>query len=490
MKLVFLIISLLTFANNQIGNAQEYTQEQFELDLWASQELLEHASIGVCMQDAQTGEVISNYESQKSLVPASTLKLLTTGAALDLLGADFHFETKFAYTGEIRNDSLLGDLIVIGGGDPALGSEYFKDHYLKTHFLDIWVDSLKQNDIHFISGDIIVDASVYEQQLIPNTWVWEDIGNYFGAGACGLSVYDNLYEIHLSSPDTAGLQTQILSTIPKIPEIAFDNQVLSSDINRDRAYVFGSPLDNERVLRGTIPKGKSDFVVKASVPNPPYLLGWQLKHKIEEEGIVVEGGIEVNFQQGKICEATLLANTFSPALIDIIRVTNHESVNLFAEHLLKHIAYIESGIGSTEEGVKVITNFWKDKGIDATGLFMADGSGLSRFNAITAKQMVEVLDYMKNESENGDEFINSLPTVPNGTLYYFHAENFPDNSLYAKSGSMTRVRSFAGQLRTKSGREILFSVFLNNFTCSQSKAIRTIEDLLVKVRGVLDNSDD
>ena len=479
MKLVFLMVSLFAFVFLQKGNAQEYTQEQFELDRWVGQELLEHASVGVFMQDAQTGRVLASSESQMSLVPASTLKLLTTGAALELLGADFRFETKLAYTGEIRNDSLLGDLIVIGGGDPALGSEYFEDHYLKKHFLNSWVDSLKQRNIHFIGGNIIVDASVYEQQLIPNTWVWEDIGNYFGAGACGLSVYDNLYEIHLSSPDTAGLQTQIVSTIPKIPEITFDNQVLSSDINRDRAYVFGSPLENVRVLRGTVPKGKSDFVIKASVPNPPFLLGWQLKRKIEEEGIVIEGSIDVNFQQGKTGETTILAKTISPPLIDIISVTNHESVNLFAEHLLKHIAYLKCGQGSTEVGVKVVTDFWKSKGIETTGLFMADGSGLSRFNAITAKQMVKVLDYMKNESEDGPEFINSLPTVPNGTLYYFHAEYFPDNSLHAKSGSMTRVRCFAGQLKTKSGREILFSVFLNNFSCSQSEAIRAIENLLV-----------
>ncbi len=484
MKLVFLIVPLFVFICLQKGLAQEYTQEQFKLDSWAGQELLKHASVGVFMQDAQTGRVLASSEPQQSLVPASTLKLLTTGAALELLGADFRFETKLAYTGEIRNDSLLGDLVVIGGGDPALGSEYFKDHYLKKHFLDIWVDSLKQRNIHFIGGNIIVDASVYEQQLIPNTWVWEDIGNYFGAGACGLSVYDNLYEIHLSSPDTVGLQTHIVSTIPEIPEITFDNQVLSSDINRDRAYVFGSPLDNERVLRGTIPKGKSDFVIKASVPNPPLLLGWQLKHKIEDEGIGIEGSIDVNFQQGKICETTLLAKTISPALIDIISVTNHESVNLFAEHLLKHMAYLECGQGSTEVGVKVVADFWKSKGIETTGLFMVDGSGLSRFNAITAKQMVGVLDYMKNESEDGSEFINSLPTVPNGTLYYFHAEYFPDNGLYAKSGSMTRVRCFAGQLKTKSGREILFSVFLNNFSCSQSKAIRAIEDLLVNMSAL------
>ncbi len=466
------------------AQAQNTSEIQTICNQWINQEQLKHASIGICVQDANTGEELLATSPQLSLVPASTLKLLTTAAALEILGPYFRFETQLAYTGEIRNDSLIGNLVIIGGGDPALGSDYFKDHYLTRHFLDSWVKSLKEKNINYIDGDLLTDATVYEDQMIPNTWIWEDLGNYYGAGACGLSVYDNMYKIHLASPATAGLPTQIIATDPVIPDVYFDNQVLSANDHRDQAYVFGSPMESKRTIRGTIPKGEADFTIKASIPNPPYLLASQLKDKLETNRIKLSGEIRAQNETDVSPQVTVLARTASPPLIDIIDVTNHESVNLFAEHMLKHLALLKTGKGSTKEGIKAVADFWEEKGIDTEGLFMADGSGLSRFNAITARQMVGVLTYMRTQSTNGEAFFKSLPTVPNGTLWYFHPENFPNYCLRAKSGSMTRVRCFAGKLETDTGRELLFAVFLNNFSCSQSNAIKAVENLLKELRQI------
>ncbi|MCW0482783.1 D-alanyl-D-alanine carboxypeptidase/D-alanyl-D-alanine endopeptidase [Gaoshiqia sediminis] len=469
------------------GKAQEKVPLSHFFSRWANQEILEHASIGLYVQDAKTGEGVLQSSPQVSLTPASTLKLLTTAAALELLGPDYRFETRLAYQGYIQNDTLFGDLNILGGGDPALGSIYFKEHYLKNHFQDTWVKALKDLNVRHITGKLVADASVYDDQFIPNTWIWEDLGNYYGAGACGLSVYDNLYEIHLSSPATAGKTTKFLSTKPQIPGLEFDNRVLSADDPRDQAYVFGSPLNNQRTIRGSIPKGKADFVVKASIPNPPFLLAWQLKNRLAEADIQLTGEIQVIWEKQKNAEdkemqkLKVIATTISPPLSDIVSVTNHESVNLFAEHLLKHLAYLKTGLGSTKEGIEVVTDFWKEKGIDTRGLYLADGSGLSHFNAMTAEQMVQVLHYMKTKSASGSYLFQSLPTVPNGTLWYFRPELFPRNTLLAKSGSMTRVRCFAGQLTTITGRELLFAVFVNNFSCTQRQAIQAIEELLAEL---------
>lgn len=465
------------------GKAQEKVPLSQYFSRWANQEMLEHASIGLYVQDAETGDVVLQSSPQLSLAPASTLKLLTTAAALERLGPDYRFETRLAYSGYIQNDTLFGDLHILGGGDPALGSMYFQEHYLKNHFLDTWVTALKDLRIRHISGKLVADASIYDDQLIPNTWIWEDLGNYYGAGACGLSVYDNLYEIHLSSPATAGKTTKFLSTKPPIPGLELDNQVLSANDPRDQAYVFGSPLNNQRTIRGTIPKGKADFVVKASIPNPPYLLGWQLKNRLAASGIQVNGEVDVKLKAKAKAEKKLqvIAKTVSPPLSDIVSVTNHESVNLFAEHLLKHLAYLKTGLGSTKEGIEVVTDFWEEKGIDTRGLYLADGSGLSHFNAMTAEQMVQVLHYMKTKSAAGSYLFQSLPTVPNGTLWYFRPELFPRQTLLAKSGSMTRVRCFAGQLTTSSGRELLFAIFVNNFPCTQRQVIQAIEELLAEL---------
>lgn len=466
-----------------IGVAQTRSQQlQDELTTWKSAGELEHASVGIYLQDAETGDVLAQTTPQLSLVPASTLKLITTATAIEILGADFRFKTQLAYTGEIRNDTLSGDLVIIGGGDPALGSKYFKAHYLvENHFLDEWTSAVKQLGIRHITGNVVTDATIFENQMVPNTWIWEDLGNYYGAGASGLSVYDNLYKIHFASPLEANQPTRIKYTEPFIPELELQNEVTSSNVNRDQAYVFGGPMSNHRVVRGTIPKGKSDFTIKASVPNPPYLLAWELIDRITNAEISIEGTIINRDKNQPVAPLTFIAETVSPPLVDIIHETNYESVNLFAEHLLKYLAYFIHGQGSTKKGIEVVTEFWKKQGIDMHGLFMADGSGLSHFNAITTRQMVNVLYFMKTKSPEGESWFNTLPYVPNGTLYFFHPTNFPGKTLRAKSGSMTRVRCYAGELTTLNGHPILFAIFLNNFSCKQTRAIQLIENLLVTI---------
>jgi D-alanyl-D-alanine carboxypeptidase/D-alanyl-D-alanine-endopeptidase (penicillin-binding protein 4) len=315
--------------------------------------------------------------------------------------------------------------------------------------------------------------------MVPGSWVWEDLGNYYGAGASGISLYDNLYEIHLKSPALPDQQTIISKIIPEIPELELQNEVRSSDVNSDQAYVFGNPEDSRRVMRGTIPKGKDDFVVKASMPNPPALLANEFRKKLLTNGISVSG--KTIFEKAQT-GSSFLYETASPPLRDIIRVTNYESVNLFAEHLLKHLAWQKTGLGATKEGCKFIIAFWKDKGLDMSGFFANDGSGLSRFNAMTANHLTSILSYMATKSKNSDIFYQSLPAAGEGTLSIFSTENFPNGSFRAKSGSMTRVRCYAGYLKSTSGKRLSFTVMLNNFSCTQTVAVRKIQELLMILR--------
>lgn len=443
---------------------------------WQTTAGLTNASISIAATDNHTGEELIKTGPQLSLVPASILKIVTTATALEVFGPGFRFKTALSYSGTIRNDTLSGNLQITGGGDPTLGSMYFPDN---INFLDEWVKVVVDNHIRVVTGNLIVDASIYEKVQVPGTWIWEDIGNYFGAGASGLSVYDNMYEIHLKSPETAGQLTKITKVIPEIQGLDLRNEVRADDINSDQSYVFGNPEDSRRVIRGTIPKDKRDFVVKASMPNPPALLADEFRNKLANKGIILKGTTDFSKAQ---TENSILAETLSPPLRDIIRVTNYESVNLFAEHMLKHLAWQKTGLGATSEGCKFIIDFWKDKGLDVTGFFMNDGSGLSRFNAITASQMCGILNYMKTKSIYSADFYQSLPSAGNGTLTAFSPENFPNNCLRAKSGSMTRVRCYAGYLTTDSGRQLSVAVMLNNFSCSMSEATRKIEELLVELR--------
>ena len=462
-----------TFGTAQ--NARNSVQQK--INGWQTTSGLANASIGITVSDNKTNEMLIESKPQLSLVPASILKTITTATALEVFGPDFRFQTTLSYSGTVRNDTLIGDLQIIGGGDPTLGSEYFPE---SKPFLEEWVKALQEKHIKVITGNLILDATIYESQTIPNTWIWEDIGNYFGAGASGISVFDNIYKIHLKSEDVSGKPTKVTGINPEVPNLELTNEVLSSDSKSDQAYVFGSPEDNKRAIRGTIPKNQSDFVVKASVPNPAALLASEFRKILSGNGISVSG---VNkYEKVKNGSSNQLSVIQSPPLRDIIRVTNHESVNLFAEHFLKHLAFQKTGLGTTEDGCKFIIQFWKDKGLDMTGFFMNDGSGLSRFNAITASQIVSVLNYMKTKSAYADDFYQSLPAAGGGTLSKFSPQDFPNECLRAKSGSMTRVRCYAGYLTTVSGRQLSFAIMLNNFSCSQSESFRKIEELLGELR--------
>ena len=469
---IFILCAEVGSAQNPINSIQQ------RIANWHLSSAITNASMSMAVSDNQTGEVLFKSEPQLSLVPASILKVVTTATALEVFGPDYRFKTTLSYSGIIRNDTLFGDLQIIGGGDPTLGSAYFPEN---KQFQEEWIKALQKKPIKVISGPLVLDATIYESQSIPDTWIWEDIGNYFGAGASGISVFDNLYEIHLKSSSDAEKPTQIIRIDPEIPNLELTNEVLSSDLNSDQAYVFGSPFENKRVIRGTIPKNQSDFVVKASVPDPLALLSSQFRKKLLACGIIVSG--ETKYEKAKT-KSNVISVIQSPPLREIIKVTNHESVNLFAEHFLKHLAFQKTGLGTTKEGCKFVTQFWKDKGLDMTGFFMNDGSGLSRFNAITASQMVSILNYMKTKSAYSADFYESLAKVGNGTLTIFSSQNFPGESLHAKSGSMTRVRCYAGYLMTVSGRQLSFTFMLNNFSCSQSEAIRKIEELLVELRKI------
>jgi len=450
------------------------------LNQFLNQPEYKHASVGINIIDLESGKQVYALNSEKLMVPASTLKLVTSAATLELLGADYRFETKVGFTGQIDENKLNGNLAVIGGGDPALGSEYFKDHYFNPHFLDVWVDKIIETGIEEVSGDLILDISLYDSKKIPPTWIWEDMGNYFGAGASALTIFDNLFRITFRSSRIAGRLTEIINIEPAVGGINLENEVVSANIKYDRAYVFGSPLDKKRVIRGSIPKNRRAFTIKASVPEPELLLGNQLQQRLLKKGIKILGEVKVKeIPQEKFHPVFI---QYSPELAEIVEVLNHESVNLFAEHLVKQVAAEIKGTGSRDEGIKIIKGFWDMNGIHKEDWFMEDGSGLSHFNAVPPKLLTKVLSYMYKQSLHKQEFVNSLAKTGEGTLIYWDRERFPGESLKVKSGSMTRVRCYAGYLVPDSGKTIAFSLMVNHFSGSHTKLIRHIEELFYQLK--------
>jgi len=438
------------------------------------------ASSGISVIESGTGKIIAGLNDRTSLIPASVLKTVTSATALEVFGADFRFRTILGYTGTAIKETkiLKGNLLVLGGGDPTLGSEYFPEND-SSDFIGRWVDELITLGISTIDGNLVVDGGIYLDDDIPGTWVWDDLGNYYGAGAYGITVYDNLFRIVFKS-GPAGQLTEIVRTIPEISGLEIKNEVKASAVNRDNAYVFGSPWGGRRVVKGTIPENREMFAVKAALPEPARFLGEQMRNRLAGKGIRITGQVLVQTADTTGFHAVFIQQ--SPPLSEITKVLNHESVNLFAEQLLKHISLTRKGTRSVTDGTGFMEQYWQTKGLDVSGMFIEDGSGLSHYNAISAGQLTWILNYMKAQSPANQAFYESLPTAGKGTLAVFNPSDFPGNCLKAKSGSLTRVRNYVGFLKTEKGNELVFAFIFNNFSLSQSELTREIGKLLVTLR--------
>jgi serine-type D-Ala-D-Ala carboxypeptidase/endopeptidase (penicillin-binding protein 4) len=438
-----------------------------------------HGSVSLCILDAVSRATVVEVNQGRSLTPASVLKLVTTAAALEKLGPDYFFTTTLGYSGTIsKSGSLDGDIVIKGGGDPVFASGNFPEHY--TGFPGRWVEEIKNMGIGKIKGRVITDDSYYDFLPVPAKWLWEDAGNYYGAGAYGASLYDNTYHIHLKTFSDSLVVTGIT---PEECRFEFSNRLVASGTT-DQGYVFAAPYSSSGWLAGSVPVNMNDFVLKASITDPPKLLATIVDRKLRASGIKIKcDPTTARIEKSNIKREVIpVISINSPPLSDIIEVLNHESVNLYAEHLVKELGKKFRNEGSTAAGIEVIYEFLEKAGINTSGVYIEDGSGLSPLNAINAKALSELLYYMKNQGAYFTEYIRSLPDPgKEGTLRICFRDEIFATSLHAKSGSMTRVRSYAGYLTTKSGRELVFSFIANDFSGSSRHIVTLFEEYLKDV---------
>ena len=447
------------------------------VDDFSNNKMLENASVSLLVKDLGTNQPIYQYRPKTSIIPASTLKLVTTATALELLGPNFHFETKLEIDGTINADSVLnGNLYIRGGGDPTLGSDCFKT----ADFLKSWVEAVKNAGIRKINGKIIADASIFDDEGVNPKWTWEDIGNYYAAGAYGISYLDNTFRLTLRS-DIIGSKPEITKTTPEIPGLIIDNQLRSTKIGFDSAYFYGAPHSNTRSIYGEIPAFRTAFVVKGDIPNPGLLLAQHLNDRLRQSGIIIT--LPPTDKDGVSTNRRVIYTHDSPPLSAIITEINIHSNNLYAEHLFRYLALKKFHAGSSTGAVQVIKSFWKSKGLPVEQLFMYDGSGLSPVNAVSANFFVELLTYMKTMSKYSDVFFNSLPIAgESGTLSGLLKNTPLQGKVHAKSGTISRVKCYAGYIEIK-GKNYVFALMVNNANGSSKAVTAKIEEFLLSLNA-------
>jgi D-alanyl-D-alanine carboxypeptidase/D-alanyl-D-alanine-endopeptidase (penicillin-binding protein 4) len=439
---------------------------------------LKPAVVSFCVLNAKTGDQLVENNSKLAMTPASTLKIITTSAALGMLGSGYRYETKLMVDGNYDSITgmLTGNLVIKGSGDPTLNSEYFKKSDGAVELVDEWAAVLKAKGLKRVLGKIIVDNSCFDNN-VPGNWIWSDMGNYFGAPPNGLSYNDNKIKLYFRTGAKTGDSTQLVKQIPEVPGLVFVNKITTGGKD-DNACVYGAPGQNTRLMTGTLPPNKSSFEVEIAMPDPAWYCAYALNKALIKAGIGTTDSITVMDEPMKELTESLYIHK-SPPLSSIVYQTNLHSNNLFAETLLKTIALKKNGYGSLYPAIDLVLNYWKGRGVDVEGFFMSDGSGLSRSNGISTYQQATILSKIYRDPNMYKIFNASLPVAgQSGSLSGIGKGTFAEKNMRAKSGYISRARGYAGYVKTKAGTELSFSVLFNNYNCSPSEAKQKIEKFL------------
>jgi len=425
-----------------------------------------HATVGFKVVDLGTKKAVVSYNENLSLTPASNMKLVTTATALELLGGGFFFETPLFYTGYIQEETLHGNLYIQGTGDPTFGSEFIRDD--KENFLKEWLAGIRSAGIRKIAGNIVVLDQLFGYEGVSQKWLWEDIGNYYAPGIYGVSVFDDMYRVYLqsSSPDSA---TTVLYTEPNISNLKITNEIKASDDTSDNSFVFGLPFSNDIRLYGTIPANRASFAAKGAIPDPGLFLAQYFRDYLQNNRVIVAGeATTYRLYPVRPGDGKLLSTVRSVDLASIIKITNVESNNQYAEHLYKVVTVLDS---------IDIPEFWRTKGLDSDALFMYDGSGLSPQDGISTGFLIDLLVYMDKQSKNREAFYQSLPIAGReGTVASFLRNTPLAGKARLKSGSMSNVQSYSGYIESK-GKRYAVSLIINNFTGKRSELRKAVEQL-------------
>jgi D-alanyl-D-alanine carboxypeptidase/D-alanyl-D-alanine-endopeptidase (penicillin-binding protein 4) len=448
---------------------------------------LKHGLWSVFVLNTETGKVLLDINGEKSLAPASNLKLLTSAVALSILGSEKRFKTYLEYNGTITRDgTLTGDIFIRGEGDPTLGSGQIPDVLPLPELMDQWVEAIQSKGIRKIEGNIIADDSYLDFMPLPGDWFWEDMGNYYAAGTSGLCINENMYRLYFRPGKKVGNPATVLRTDPNVPGLEFINHMKTGAVGSgDNGFIYGAPWQYIHQLEGTVPAGVNEFSIKGALPDPARFAAGCLYDHLVKNKISVTGKIatvrEIGTESQKRHQFSVIT---SPALKEIVYRLNKKSVNIYTEQLLKILGKEMKGSGTFENGFEVLEEWLDDKNIYNDGLFLHDGSGLSRANATPTRFFAELLKAISNDAIFNDYYHSlSVAGDPNdiGYMKNMCKGTRAAKNLRAKTGLINRVRAHSGYVSTRSGVRLSFSMIANDYKGSYRAIDRIHEKIMIQL---------
>lgn len=455
---------------------QSRSLEQAIADLFGSSALNGgDGLLGVQVVSLEDDTTLFERRPHTPLVPASNMKLFTTAAALEFLSPSFVYETSLEATGMVTPMGLLGDLVIRGSGDPSISARMHDWDPLAV--FKGWARQLKDMGIASIEGDLIGDASLFERFVYCPGWDPEDEPIWYAAQTDALSLNENTIKVIVRPGRKTGSPVRV-ELEPDTSKVQLDNTARTGSRRAANTLQITRRCGTNVIeISGRLPSRFNERVRTLTIDDPAAYFMDVLAQVFAAQGIAVSGRTRVIRQPGGLERGTILFRRTSPPLRELVKETNTESNNFFAEQLLRTIGAHMTGRGTREGGAQVVMSWLQDMGVSREEFVMVDGSGLSRLNYVSPAAVVSLLRHMY-QSSNWLTFRSSLPVSGvDGTLRRRMRGTPAQAKVLAKTGYMKGVTSLGGYTESLDGKPLAFSIIYNGRRPSTSY-VKSLEDKL------------
>lgn len=450
------------------------------IDSMADVPEFQNAFWGILIVDPDRGDTLYSRNAGKLFLPASNMKIVTSSVALEQLGPDYTYQTTLVARGIVRDSTLLGDLAVIGRGDPTISDHMWVDAMIPLRAL---ADSLAARGVKHIAGRLVAAGNAFPGPALGYGWSWEDLESSYSAGVDELVFNEGFSEVRLHGGDRPGdsvrVETRPARTYPALrtdlttvaaPLCAAGDSATSSPCpvtptrfaRRRELTIRKDTLRGDVVVSGNVIAGDSvTLEVTHRDPDLAYLAAFS--EALRDRGIRIDSTPLVSTDTG-IVRGDTLVRFASKSLREILPALLKPSQNQIAEVLLRTIGLERGGQGTADSGRKVVERQLATWGVPPATFVIRDGSGLSRYDYLAPEALVHILDAMRR-SPNFQLFYDALPIAGvDGTIKTRMRGTPAENNVHAKTGSVANARSLSGYVRTADGRILIFSMLANNWT--------------------------
>ena len=424
-----------------------------------------------------TGKLLYSHDSAKLMTPASNTKLFSTALALLKLGPDYRLSTRLLLRGD--------DLILEGGGDPTMSSlaiPYVKDSQPldSLEAIETFASKFVSRGILHINGDVVGDDSAYPWEPYPPGWAGDDALWQYGAPVSALTLNQGVIELSIHAGAAMG-DAATLSITPAVEYFTIDNRIQTIEQGEQKIKVERGAGSRELRLSGTILLSSGVVKEELAVDDPALFTATALYDALVRRGVTIGGRPVARHRDlgepSTPAAGEVIATRQSPQLVEVVRMVNKISQNLWAEMTLREVGRVRGTDGSRKAGLDELQSFLTEMGVAPESYDFEDGSGLSRLTLVSPEAIVKLLQFVA-QTPQGAVWKSLMPVgAVDGSLAKRFGGNAAASAIHAKTGTLSHVSALSGYAESATYGEVAFSVIVNHTNGPTSEVLAAIDKI-------------